>query len=134
MVPVVCYITINIVEINPIVPQDEDDSSTHAGTDEVNTSLKRQLDEELDDDTVTITPASKTSASESQDNGPPAKKITLNRKALSQAAPTTEETSEQEDKPKDDSEDKKVVKLSEISMKEVLPPLTWSSSYSFEDI
>ncbi|XP_034239740.1 SAP domain-containing ribonucleoprotein isoform X2 [Thrips palmi] len=99
---------------------DEDDSSTHAGIDEVNTSLKRHLDEELDEDTVTSTPAGKTSASEAQDNGPPAKKITLNRKALPQAALTVEGTSEQEDKAKEGSDDKKVVKLSEISMKERL--------------
>lgn len=96
---------------------DEDDSSTHAGTDEVNTSLKRQLDEELDEDTVTSTPSGKT---DTQDNGPPAKKITLNRKALSQAAPNTDDAADQEDKPKSDGEDKKVVKLSEISMKERL--------------
>ncbi|XP_026290654.1 SAP domain-containing ribonucleoprotein isoform X1 [Frankliniella occidentalis] len=101
---------------------DEDDSNTIATPDEGSASLKRQLDEELDDEIVTSTPGEKGSVAQPQDNGPPAKKITLNRKAISQqVTPTLSEKSDGEEKKdeKDDGE-KKVVKLSEISMKERL--------------
>ena len=98
---------------------DEDDSSTNATPDEGNTSLKRQLEDDLDEDTVSSTPVEKSSATQGQD-GPPSKKITLNRKVLSQqATPPVSEKSDHEEKTSD-GEGKKVVKLSEVSMKERL--------------
>lgn len=69
---------------------------------------------------MSSTPAEKPSAPQGQDNGPPAKKITLNRKALSQqTTPQTSENSENGKKAEEEDADKKVVKLSDVSMKEV---------------
>ncbi|KAK3908009.1 SAP domain-containing ribonucleoprotein [Frankliniella fusca] len=101
---------------------DEDDSNTNTAPDEGSASLKRQLDEELDEEIVTSTPEEKGSIPQSPDNGPPAKKITLNRKTISHnATPVPSEKSDGGIKKDDKDEgDKKVVKLSEISMKERL--------------
>lgn len=111
--------------------KDEDDSNTAAPANVGSSSLKRHLDEELDEDTVTSTPADKTIVPSSQDNGPPAKKITLNRKALSQqATPVSSEVSIEGSKPVEEDDPKKVVKLSEISMKEVFFSFIFVSDYS----
>lgn len=98
---------------------DEDDSSTNAPTDVGSSALKRQLDDELDEDAVTSTPAEKSNTSQGQDNGPPAKKITLNRKVLSQPSVESEKVDEGK-KDENASDEKKVVKLSDVSMKERL--------------
>ena len=69
---------------------------------------------------MSSTPAEKSTASPGQDYGPPAKKITLNRKVLSQqTTPATSENSENGKKIEEVDTEKKVVKLTEISMKEV---------------
>lgn len=94
---------------------DEDDTNTNTPPNVGSSPLKRQLEEELEEDTVTSSPANKASVSQAQDNGRPTKKITLNRKVLSQQPPEPELT---EDASKEEA--KKVVKLSEVGLKERL--------------